>query len=305
MGSSYVFKDRTKEKRETMSIKKLFGGIDLTWKKLILCAVAAGVFTAVMAIIPGAYNTSFGTITATFEVWVLFGILIIMNSRSNLDAALKCFVFFLISQPLVYLLQVPFSWQGWGLFQYYPYWFIWTVLCFPMGYVGYYMKKGKWWGYLILLPMILLVADSYYGYLPDFQFSYPRYALICLFCVVTMFLYPLAIFDSRRIKTAGVIVSGVLVAAITVACLLHPPVYSTTLLSSSGEFFFDDTYQVSLADSRYGEVRIEYSKELEDYAVQAEFKRAGHTTLILESPDGEKKEFDVTIERTTYEVTEK
>ena len=122
------------------ALKKLFGGIDLTWPKLIIAAVAAGVFTAAMAIIPGLHYTSFIAVTVSFEVWILLGILIIMNSKSNLDSALKCFVFFLISQPLVYLLQVPFSWQGWGLFKYYRYWFLWTVLCFPMGFIGYYMK---------------------------------------------------------------------------------------------------------------------------------------------------------------------
>ena len=124
-------------------IKKLFGGMELSWPKLILFAVVAGVYTAVMAIIPGLKDTSFHTIAVTFEVWILFGILIIMNSKSNVDSALKCFVFFLISQPLVYLIQVPFSWQGWNLFGYYRYWFIWTILCLPMGFIGYWMKKGN------------------------------------------------------------------------------------------------------------------------------------------------------------------
>ena len=120
-------------------MKKLFGGINLTWPRVIIGAVIAGVVTAVFAIVPIFLNTSFHTITATFEVWILFGIFIIMNSKSNLDSALKCFVFFLISQPLVYLIQVPFSSMGWGLFGYYGYWFIWTLLCFPMGFVGYYI----------------------------------------------------------------------------------------------------------------------------------------------------------------------
>ena len=107
----------------TKALKKLFGGIDLTWFKLIIAAVVAGVFTAVMALIPELHYTSFHTIVVTFEVWILFGIIIIMNSKSNLDSALKCFVFFLISQPLVYLIQVPFSQLGWALFGYYRFWF--------------------------------------------------------------------------------------------------------------------------------------------------------------------------------------
>ena len=31
-------------------MKKLFGGINLTWKKLIIFAVIAGAYTAIMAI---------------------------------------------------------------------------------------------------------------------------------------------------------------------------------------------------------------------------------------------------------------
>ena len=90
------------------TLKKLFGGINLTWPKLIISAIVAGILTAVIAMIPELHYTSFNAITVTFEVWILFGIIIIMNSKSNIDSALKCFVFFLISQPLVYLIQVPF-----------------------------------------------------------------------------------------------------------------------------------------------------------------------------------------------------
>ena len=162
-------------------IKKLFGGINLTWKKVILFALIAGVFTAAMALIPSLEYTSFHTIVVSFEVWILFGIFIIMNATSNKDAALKCFVFFLISQPLVYLLQVPFSSMGWQIFQYYKPWAIWTVACLPMGFIGYYIKKGKWWGYLILLPMIVLTAFSLKTYLKDFTFCHPFYLLVCLF----------------------------------------------------------------------------------------------------------------------------
>lgn len=286
-------------------LKKIFGGINLTWPKLIVFAVAAGVYTALMAIIPGLVFTSFGTITATFEVWVFFGIFIIMNSKSNKDSALKCFVFFLISQPLVYLIQVPFSWQGWNLFQYYFYWFIWTVLCLPMGFIGYYMKKGKWWGYLILLPMILLVAESYMSYLSEFMFSYPKYILITVFCAATMIIYPIAIFDSKKIRLVGTIISAVLIAAATVYCLLNPPVYSTDIMGSTGEHPFDESYSVYLEDEKYGDVSIRYVDSIEVYMIHADFKRPGDTKLTIESPAGEKTEYDLTIKRHTYELTKK
>ena len=287
------------------TIKKLFGGIYLTWPKLIIFAVAAGVFTAVVTLIPALLYTSFHTIAVTFEVWILFGIIIIMNSKSNLDSALKCFVFFLISQPLVYLIQVPFSELGWSLFGYYKFWFIWTLLCLPMGYIGYWMKKGKWWGYLILFPMIALTGESYLGYFSNFQFSMPRYILIVIFCGLGMILYPVAIFDNKKIQTVGAAIGGVAVVLFTVVCLLNPPVYSTDLMGSEGDYSFDDRYSVSFADSRYGSADIRYVDALEEYMLHADFKRSGDTVLTLVSPDGEKTEFDVHIERDTYKLTER
>ena len=284
---------------------KLFGGINLTWPKLIIAAIIAGALTAVIAIIPALQNTSLIGITVTFEVWVLFGIIIIMNSKSNLDSALKCFVFFLISQPLVYLIQVPFSSLGWQLFGYYRYWFMWTLLCFPMGFIGYWMKKDKWWGYLILLPMIALTATSYATYFSDFLFYMPRFILISVFCAAAMILYPVVIFKNRIIRTIGAAVGAAAVIAITVVCLLDPPVYSTQIISNSEEHLLNDSYTVSLSDDSYGDVKVIYMEGLEDYTVQADFRKAGDTVLTVVSPDGEKTEYDVHIERNTYEVTKK
>ena len=289
----------------TNAIKKLFGGIDLTWPKLIIAAVIAGAFTAAMAIIPGLHYTSFNAITVTFEVWILFGILIIMNSKSNLDSALKCFVFFLISQPLVYLIQVPFSTLGWQLFGYYKYWFMWTILCLPMGYIGYYMKQNKWWGLLILLPMIAITAGSLLGYFSMFLFSSPRYILITLFCICMMILYPIAVFDDKKIQKAGAAIGAAAAAAAVIITLLNPPVYSTEIMGNNEEHPFDDTYSVYLDDSKYGNVDIRYVAGVEDYMLHADFRKAGKTVLTMVDPSGAKTEYDLTIERDTYRLTKK
>ncbi len=75
-------------------MKRLFGGINLTWKKLIIFAIIIGAYTAIMALIPAFKDTSFSDIAVQFEWWILFGIIIIYNSESPTDSALKCFVFF-------------------------------------------------------------------------------------------------------------------------------------------------------------------------------------------------------------------
>jgi len=286
-------------------MKKLFGDVNLSWKKVIIYAVIVGIYTALMAIIPQVRFTSLNTITATLEVWIFFGILIIINSKSNMDSALKCFVFFLISQPLIYLLQVPFSWQGWNLFGYYKFWFIVTILCFPMGYIGYYIKKDKWWGYLILFPMILITAYSYYTYLTYFSFYYPKYILISIFCAVAMIIYPNMLFSNKAVKITGTVISSLLIIGITVIVILNPYKYSTEILSTVDNKDITNEYKVYLKDSKYGDVSIRYFDSIESYMVHADFKKNGKTELIIETPDGEIKEYNLTIEMNTYRISEK
>ena len=48
-------------------MKKLFGGINLTWKKLIIFAIITGVYTALMALIPFTKDTSFRDIAIMLE----------------------------------------------------------------------------------------------------------------------------------------------------------------------------------------------------------------------------------------------
>ena len=235
--------------------------------------------------LPITANTSFSDLAVSFEVWIFMGIFIIMNSKSPKDSALKCFIFFLISQPLVYLIQDVIT-HSRLFITYYKYWFILTILTIPMGFIGYYMKKNKWWGLLILAPMLLLVGKEYSNYLAETMFSFPRHLLTTLFCLATMIIYPIAIFKDKKIKIAGVVCSILIILIMTVLTILNPQVYRTTLVSNGGSegIIFDDTYKVYLADESY---------------------KAGKTEVIIESPDGEKTVFDITIKKNTYDLTKK
>ncbi len=285
-------------------IKKIFGGINLTWLKLIIFAIVAGVYTGVIALIPQALDTSFIDITTSFEVWILFGILIIMNSKSAKDSALKCFVFFLISQPLVYLVQDVIT-HDHLLITYYRHWVLWTVATLPMGFFGYFMKKDKWWGLVILTPILLFLGEHYATYLGKTIFSFPRHLLTTLFCFTTLILYPWVIFHDKKIQMAGIIISVLIILAMTALSLINLPVYSTDLISSGEKYDFDDTYKVYLTDNKYGTLRIRYEDALECYMVHAELKKAGKTSFILESPTGEKQEFEITIRRDSYDIQTK
>ena len=287
-------------------VKKLFGGIDLSWKKLIIFAIIAGAYTAVMAMLPIAKDTSFADITISFEVWILFGILIIMNSKSAKDSALKCFVFFLISQPLVYLIQDVINHSNLFL-TYYRFWIAWTIFTIPMGFIGYFMKKDKWWGLAILTPMLIFLGIHYSGFLGQTIYNFPYHLLSTLFCIITILLYPICIFNNKKVKITGAVISILIIVSMTFITLTKNTVYSTTVLVNGGDAgaVFDDSYNVYLEDSKYGRVYIAYDEALEDYIVNAEFKKAGKTNIILEDSKGNKTIFEIDIKSNSYDINKK
>ena len=291
-------------------MKKIFGGLNITWLKLIIFAVLAGVYTGVMPLIEATKDTSFRDITVTFECWILFGIIIIVNAKSPLDSALKAFVFFLISQPIVYLVQVPFNEMGFGIFGYYRWWFVWTLLTFPMGFIGYFMKKDKWWGLAILAPMLVFVGYHYITYFREVKTFFPYHILTTIFCAVTLIIYPLFIFEDKKIRLAGLAISLVILIGATAYCMfgVESTAYETDVLISGGEdtgVSFDDTYTATLADPKYGTLEIRYEDTIECYMVHAVFTKIGDTEITLTSPKGEIYTYDLHVERDSYEVKRK
>lgn len=287
-------------------MKKIFGEINLTWKKLIIFAILAGIYTAIMSILSITKNTSFADITINFEVWILFGIMIIMNSKSAKDSALKCFVFFLISQPLVYLIQVPFNNMGWGIFTYYKYWFIWTLFTIPMGFIGYYLKKDKWWGVIILIPILLLLGGNYYSYLRETIYHFPYHLLSAMFCCITLILYTIGIFNNKKVRLSAFIIGIIIILIATIMAFANKKIYSTTILVNSNvdDIDFNEKYNIYL-EKNLGKVYIEYDKSIENYMIKAEFIKAGKTKLILEDENKNKTVFEITVGNDTFDLSKK
>ncbi|MEE3343790.1 MAG: hypothetical protein VZS44_06850 [Bacilli bacterium] len=95
-----------------------------------------------------------------------------------------------------------------------------------------------------------------------------------------------------------------IIVGMTIWSILNPIVYSTEILSDGDKYHFDDSYKVYLVNKKYGNLNIKYENAIDAWMVHAEFKRAGKTKFILESKDGEKKTFDITIRRDTYKIKE-
>lgn len=284
-------------------LEKLFGGIKMPWWKVIVFAIVTAAYTALINQVPVFKNTSLQDIAISYEWWILFAILIITNAKSNLDAALKTLVFFAISQPLIFLIEVPFV--GWSVMGYLRNWAIAIVLTFPMAFVGYFMKKDKWWGLLILAPMLVFLGYHYYGFIAAARFYFPHHLASAVFCVVSMFVYVLGIFKNKKIKLAGVIASVVILIGATAVAIVSPTVLHTTLVADGESTVVKENYTAQLKNDNLGSVNIEYDEGYEAYTVVADFVKGGKTVLTLTAPDGSIQSFDVTVNEDGARVSAK
>lgn len=283
-------------------MKKIFNDLNLSYKTIIISAIIIGVLVGGLNSIPILYDTTITDIATYFDFWILCGIIIIMNSKSNKDSALKCFLFFLISQPLIYLVEIPFNTMGFGLFKYYPFWGIMTILCLPMGYIGYYLKKDKWHGLLILTPIIVLLTSSLMSTLHGIMYSFPHHLINLILILSTSIIYPLVIFNDKKLKYIGLLISGLCILIFSYIALTSNYHYETTLKCSAADFYYDDTYKISLEDDKYGNVNIDYFDDLDTYCIKVEFFKTGQTKLVLDDQKGNINKYDLTIGKNTYNL---
>lgn len=268
---------------------KVYGGLPMSWPVVILYAVGAALLATAFLLIPIFENTSFYRVGVTFEAWIFFAVIIMANCKKPLESALKTFVFFLISQPLIYLMQVPFSWLGWGLFAFYRHWFLWTLLTFPMAFVGWYIKKRNWLSLLILTPVI--------GYLTftcanAFLFAakhFPYMLITALFCLLQVVVY-LYTFTGKWLQRAlGFFVP---LAAVLAFALFTPQV------NFQGNILLPGSPQISAGatavSSRTDVAEISVEKDVMGYnSLLVQAHQYGSTDVQITDGD---KHYDFTLE---------
>lgn len=267
---------------------KLFGGIDMKWWKVIVLAVASAVITFIFLVVPIFENTSFYNMGVTFEAWILLAVFIMANCKKPLESALKTFVFFLISQPLIYLFQVPFSNMGWGLFMYYRYWFYWTLLTFPMAFAGWYIRKKNWLSLLILSPALIFLTFTYVN---SFVFSFKHfpYQLVTgLFCLGQVLLYLYVFTPKLWMRLTGFLVP---LAAVLIIALVTPEVETNVTTFLPDDQVLTEAAVVTNEDADIAEVSVHSTGENSTILIQAH--KYGTTDFTVK--DGA-KEYKYTLE---------
>ena len=156
-------------------------------------------------------------------------------------------MFFLISQPLIYLIQVPFSWQGWHLFSYYKYWFIWTILCLPMGFIGYFINKKNIISMIVLLPALFLLAFEGLGYFSAVVSNFPHHLLSFLACFLIIIFVVLNLFDRTKLKVITLLI-------VTIFSIIYVALNGGIINAEYETFKTLDNYGIDFA----GEVHVTY-----------------------------------------------
>ena len=265
-------------------LKKLFGGLKMTWPVVLIFAVLAGVATALIAMfVPD--ESSFHEIAVSYEAWILFAILIIVNCDKPLEAACKTFVFFLISQPLVYLIQVPFNDMGWHLFGYYRFWFMLTLLTFPGAFLGWHIKKDNVWSGLILSVMLVFLILLGMGYLRRTVTNFPDHLISTIFCFAQVPLYVFGILKNKKARLAAGIICILAVVGIAWGMQREPAMDQMTIIDlDESKYAVDETWTVTAADETISTAEL-YNMD-GNYYLRIHLYGKERNVITLRSGDG-------------------
>ncbi len=195
-------------------MKRLFGGLRMSWLTVILFALAAGVYTGAMLLIPATANTSFRDIGVFYEWWVVFAVIIVVNCRHNWEAMLKCFVFFLISQPVIFGVEICFGTMTLkNAWLYYQWWLVMTFLTLPGGFIAYYSKKQNVLGSVILSlgNTLQLLHGCYYTVCA--VLSFPHHLLSALFCFASVLVMSFSVQRKKKYQWLTLLLSLLFTAA--------------------------------------------------------------------------------------------
>ena len=274
--------DKNKKTALRRLTEKVYGGLNMSWPTVILYAIGTAVLTAVFLLVPIFRDTSFERMGVNFEAWIFFAVIIMANCKKPLESALKTFVFFLISQPLIYLIQVPFSDMGWALMGYYRFWIVWTLLTLPMAYVGWYITKRSWLSLLILAPVLCFLSGISAGsFLHAFK-HFPYLIVTALFCLAQVLIYLYRFTNDKWQKTVGLAVA--LLTAVVVLLAQQSVNVESTLFLPEGVALTENA-TVEVENDEKVSVSIEGTGE--DSMLRVQASEYGTTGLVIRDGNNE------------------
>ena len=133
-------------------------------------------------------------------------------------------------------------------------------------------------------------------------YSFPRHLISLILILSTAIIYPLAIFNNKKIKYTGLAISITSIIVFSIIAFSTNPYYETVLKCSTESFYYDDTYKIYLEDEKYGKINVEFNEELNTYCMNVEFHTTGETKLVIDDQKGNVNKYDLTISKNTFDL---
>lgn len=293
-------------------MKKLFGETKISYKFLIVFAIIIGILVGGLNRIPFLTNTSFQDIAVYLEMWIILAIFIIVNCKEAKEAVIKCFLFFLISQPIIYLTEIIIDVLVNGkvftdLFilyfrNYYLHgWLIWTILTIPGSFIAYQVKKGN-----ILSSLILSVACTFLsftgssGLLNTILYNFPYHLLNSLICLFMAYYLIFVILKGKKERIISLVLTTtalVLGIVYTLVVAKNPTVVSD-IVSLNNSNIITDAY---VSDESIANVEV---VEEDNYVYIQQGTKIGKTTLTIVDNENNKYYYDIKINHKKYYLEE-
>ncbi len=196
--------------------ERLFGGLKMGWPGVIIFALIAGIYTGAMLIIPATENTSFRDIGITYEFWLIFAFIIASNCKKNWESALKTFVFFLISQPVIFLVEIAFKYLSVDMAMYYltGVWGLSIIMTLPGGFIAYYISKQNALGAVILGLGCTIQAVLGVHYAIEMVNNFPFHLLSCIICFASLIIMIFTIQKQNKYRALAFAVVIIVSAAL-------------------------------------------------------------------------------------------
>lgn len=280
-------------------LKKLFGGINMTWVKVIIFAIIMGIYVGLIALLVPDKNF-LHNIAVTEERWFLPAVIIIVNCKKHWEAALKTFVFFLISQPLVYLVQVPFNSMGWQLFGYYRYWFIITCMTLPGAFIAWFIKKDNILSAIILSVATCILALHAAASVINLSKNPVNNILNAVYCTAVIVLFIAGILRQKKTRIiAAAVTISVMLGYSAYYGLLGPKIDVMTVIDVKEELGIDlqNDWTVTSEDEKYfkGTIAV-FRDDMGNHAdLRVEFLKDEPGIFILTDPNGKEYKVRVTL----------
>lgn len=187
--------------------------LHMSWLAVIIFAAVAGCYTGWIMTIDSLKETSFQDIGISYECWIIFAVIIVVSCKKSWEAMLKCFVFFLISQPLVFAVEFLLGHLNADMAVYYytTNWLPKTFLTLPGGFIAYFCKKQNLLGSVILGLGNTIMLFFGIHYTASAIKNFPLHTISAIICYTGVFAMSLLIQKHKRNRLISLLLPIILV----------------------------------------------------------------------------------------------